>query len=269
MYLLFDIGGTKLRIAVSDDGKNFRGEPEVFPTPKLWKDAEPLMRRIFSKHKGVSGICGGLPGMLDEAKARLTWSPNLPDWVGVPLKSIMEEEAETSASLYNDALLAGVGEAVAGAGRDCRIVAFLTVSTGVGGARIVNGLPDERSQGFEPGQQIIDVEKGGTLESLISGESFRKRYGDNFVKEAPDSAWRAAARILAVGVHNTVAYWSPDVIVFGGPMILKTPGIPFEAVEETFDALVTFPGRPSLKRAELKDAAGLHGALALSTLAKS
>jgi glucokinase len=51
----------------------------------------------------------------------------------------------------------GLGEAVFGAGKGREIVVYMTISTGVGGARIVGGKIDASAMGFEPGHQIIDA----------------------------------------------------------------------------------------------------------------
>lgn len=57
--------------------------------------------------------------------------------------------------LANDADLVGLGEAVYGAGKGYKVVAYFTVSTGVGGARIVNKRIDKGVFSFEPGWQYV------------------------------------------------------------------------------------------------------------------
>ena len=264
MYLVFDIGGTHTRIATSKDGKTFSGKPLVVDTPKRWSEAEELLTRLLGEHKGARAVCGGVPGVFDEKKETLAWSPNLPDWVGKPLAKTIRNATGAALALYNDALLAGVGEATVGAGVGKHIVAYLTVSTGIGGARIIDGRPDEYRSGFEPGQQILDRQSKTTLEQLVSGSAFARRFGLDFVKTSPPEAWTEAASVLAIGVYNAILLWSPDIVVLGGPMITKNPGISLAYVDERLLALPkVFPQHPELVVAKLGDENGLYGALAM------
>lgn len=264
MKLVFDIGGTHIRIASSKDGETLSERPFIVDTPKDWKEAQQVLTELFSKHKGAKAVCGGLPGVFDEQKETLVWSPNLPDWVGKPIAKTIQNVAGVTPALFNDAMLAGVGEAVAGAGKGKRIVAYFTVSTGFGGARIVNGMPDEYRSGFEPGQQIVDMQSGKTLERIVSGSAFARAHGLDFAKSAPPEAWTQAAPALAIGIYNAILLWSPDIVVLGGSMMTKPPGYSLAYIEERLLALPkVFPNYPELVLAKLGDENGLRGALAL------
>ena len=50
--------------------------------------------------------------------------------------------------LQNEAALEGLGEAVLGSGKDKKLVVLITVGTGVGGVKIVNGRFDDNLLGF-------------------------------------------------------------------------------------------------------------------------
>ena len=161
MFLLFDIGGTKMRLARSDDGVSF-GEPAVIETPKEY--ASGMVHFIEAARKLSGGkpfdtIAGGIAGPFGTQKGSLLMSPNLGNWVGKPFREDLAREFNAPIYIENDSALASLGEAVSGAGKGSRIVAYLTISTGVGGARIVDGAIDEKSVGFEPGHQIIDADK--------------------------------------------------------------------------------------------------------------
>ena len=164
MYLLLDIGGTKTRVAVSKDGKTLFASniSETFPNfqegiSAIKKIADSLIggeksRRLFAAS----------PGRWIR-KTKAVNAPHLLGWNHKPLKSELEKAFAAPAYLENDSVLAGLGEAVFGAGKEDRIVAYLTVSTGVGGTRIVDGKIDANTYGFEPGHQIIDL--NGSLSS--------------------------------------------------------------------------------------------------------
>ena len=115
MHLLFDIGGTNTRVSVTEDGETFR-EPVVYPTPREFEDG---MRRLWEAVLDESGgvktfekIVGGFPGPLDTEKASPLNAPNLPGWVGKPLKRSLEEMFSAEVLLENDAAQVGLGEAV-------------------------------------------------------------------------------------------------------------------------------------------------------------
>src|SRR3989344_7879025 len=141
MYLLFDIGGTKMRVAYSRDGHAFE-EPRIVATPQNFAVGMQTIERTareLSAGRPLRGVAGGIAGSLDESKEKVFRAGNLSDWAGKPLKKELEKIFHTEVFLENDAALGALGEAVAGVGKGKAIVAYLTISTGVGGARIVNG----------------------------------------------------------------------------------------------------------------------------------
>jgi predicted NBD/HSP70 family sugar kinase len=177
--------------------------------------------------------------------------------------------------IENDTAMVGLGEAAYGAGKDFDIVAYLTISTGVGGARIVGRRIDANVFGFEPGHQIIDADgtmcpdcrafeddRGlGHLEAHISGSAIEKRFGKHPSEIDDEKVWDDLARYLAYGLNNTIVHWSPEVVVLGGGM-MKSTGIKIERIDHYLeDILKIFPERPLLKLAELGDVGGLFGGL--------
>jgi glucokinase len=113
--------------------------------------------------------------VVDKQAKKLVKSPHLPKWVDKPLGSRLEKALGVKVLLENDAALAALGEAVFGAGRRAEIVGYLTISTGIGGARVVDGRIDKKSVGFEPGHMIIDVgNKVGYWEDFASGTAMEK-----------------------------------------------------------------------------------------------
>ncbi len=276
MYVVFDIGGTKTRLAYSKDGVDI-GEPIIIPTPKDFEEGMAVFEESFkelSRKKLVKAVAGGIR-RLDPKKEMLLPDFRLPDWSGKPLKQKLEQMTSVSVYLENDTAMVGLGEAVVGAGKDYRIVVYITISTGVGGARIVDKKLDEKVLGFEPGHQIIDVdwtvypevkklveeENMGQLEAMISGTSVESRFGKKAYEVDDPQVWDEISKFLAVGLNNTIVHWSPDVIVLGGGM-MKSPGISVATVKKSLQGILKiFPNLPEIKKAELGDVGGLHGAL--------
>ena len=173
MNLLFDIGGTKTRFAYAYED-NELSNIKIIDTPPVFEDGIKEFKDYLSSinNPDISSITGGIAGPLDKNKTMVINAPNLPGWNNKPFKDVLQKEFNTIVNIENDAALVGLGEASRGAGKDKRIVEFLTISTGVGGARIVNQKIQESSMGFEPGHQYIPVKNSNELihlEGLISG----------------------------------------------------------------------------------------------------
>lgn len=262
MFLVFDIGGTNMRLAVSHDGKNIE-EPKTLETPKDFDEGMSFFKKTaldLSDGEKIKASAGGIAGPLDGKKEMLVSSPNLPGWVKKPLKKTIEKFFDAPVYVENDAAVAGLGEALVGAGRNHAIVAYITVSTGVGGARIVDGKIDKSSQGFEPGNQIIDME-GTTLEAYISGEALRRKYGKSAENINDPDIWDDVAKKLAIGLNNLSVIWSPDIIVLGGSVMEKISLNTTKVYLKKY--LKIFPESPKLELAALGDSGGLYGALSM------
>ncbi|MEK7390536.1 MAG: ROK family protein [Patescibacteria group bacterium] len=271
MYIVFDVGGTKMRLGSSRDGETL-DKAVVVKTPTSYEEGIAELKKnasALSEGEAIDALAGGLAGAFSQKKLSLVSGPNLKDWVGRPICSELETFFNAPAYVENDAALAGLGEALRGAGRGFEIVAYITVSTGIGGVRIVQGRIDAKSIGFEPGHQIIDADRtmipdadGILWGDYISGRGLAKRTGHD-PKEFKESAfWDGLAKILAYGLNNVCVFWSPDVIVLGGSMITGDPAIPVEKTREYLRSITkVYPELPVIKISELGDSCGLHGAL--------
>lgn len=273
--LLFDVGGSNMRLAVTKNGKRF-ATPIVTASPKGYRSAirtiTHLGRQLSDSHR-ITAVVGGIPGTLNPDKNRLIGSPHLPRWVGKPLARDLATRLKTKVRLENDADLAGLGEAHHGAGRGFSILAYLTISTGVGGTRIVDGQIDRATIGLEPGHQIINFDGPtyapyrnpylrGTLEALVSGTAIQHRYHRPPRQIRSAAVWREAAKLLAIGLVNVSYLWSPEAVVLGGSM-MKKPGIAVSDVRSYLKLLLRSFRIPKLARAKLGDFGGLYGALEL------
>ncbi len=261
MYLLIDIGGTKTRVTLTEHREAFL-PPVVFPTPQ---DFEEWIKELkgaagsLSQGRKIHGVISGLPGTLTE-EGNVLQTHNLPLWEGAPIKARLEELFDCKVILHNDTALVGLGEAVFGAGKDYPIVAYLTISTGVNGVRIVNGEIDHSTFGFEIGHTIIDDNRD--VESLISGGALERRFGKPSHEVHDAGLWEKVNHYAGIFGANTTMYWSPSIIVYGGPVMND---LHIETIEkEAKQLLHMYPKTPIFVRSTLKDFGGLYGALALS-----
>jgi predicted NBD/HSP70 family sugar kinase len=266
MYLLCDIGGTYTRIALSLDGEGYK-KPFIFNTPQDFGEGIESILEVF--HRAADGyrikaISVGIAGALDVEKTKILRSPNLRNWEGKPIKRLLQSAFHVPIFIENDADMAGLGEAVNGAGKYEDIVVYLTVSTGIGGTRIVNKYIDRNILGFEPGHQFIQVNAKDrstkNFEQIASGTAIKKNYKKEPKEITDPEVWNEIAFYIACGVHNTILHWSPDIVVLGGSIMKK---VQLSLVRRYLNKIMyIFPEIPEIKPSKLKYP-GLDGALVL------
>jgi predicted NBD/HSP70 family sugar kinase len=273
-YILFDIGGTKTRVAASNDLKTL-GSVESFKTPANFTEGVKKMAEVIEKlteGKSPTAMAGGIRGPLLENKTGIQNDVVLTKWIGKSVVGELQKYYDVPAHLENDTAIAGIGEAVYGAGKGLEIIAYHTISTGVGGVKIENGVIDLASVGFEPGHQVLDIDRTilgedvtPTLENLVSGTAVKNRFGvEPYEIPQDDILWNELAEYLAQGLRNTILYWSPDAIILGGSMITGNPRIEVDAIRKyTVEALDRLVPAPFITVAKLGDEAGLYGAMAI------
>jgi len=267
-YLLFDIGGTKSRFAVSKS-EGF-AEPEIIDTPKDFDEAINKFSEVAKQicDGEIEKAAGGIAGPLNREKTGIINAPNLSDWNGKNFTKSFSEKINAKVFLENDTAIVGLGEALDGPGRDYSIVVYITISTGVNGVRIVDKKIDRNVFGFEIGSQIIDFDNSmkagssglGDLEDFISGRETKKKYGKHPKEVKEQHVWKEIAEWASIGIYNTVLHWSPEIVILGGAMMND---IPVEVIEKNLEKLLkdVYPDTPKLVKAELGDIGGLHGAL--------
>lgn len=264
MLIAIDIGGTKTRIGRAD-GAHALASVDIFHTFHAYREG---LDALVNAVKGIAGreprgIAVGAPGVLSRDKRRIVNAPNLPDWNGAALADDLEAALGAPVIMENDTALVGLGEATVGAGKGAAIVAYVTVSTGVNGARIVDGALERAAFGFEIGEQLMGCDASArTLEELVSGRAIEGRFGVPPASLGEDHpVWEELAEIVAIGLHNTIAYWSPERVVLGGSM-MRDVGIRLDRIEAHLAALERKnPVLPEMRRATLDDIGGLWGGL--------
>lgn len=261
MYLLFDIGGTKSRFAVSSNGTSF-DDPVIIDTPKGYAQGivafDEIVKRLLNGNK-ITKAVGCFPGVIIDGKVFGT--PNLPDYEGKLIKYELERIFGVTPHLENDADMAALGEAVYGAGKDYDIVSYITISTGIGGGLIIDKKIQKKKFGYEPGHQIINYKTKETLHDLISGTALEKKYYKPAKEIKEPEVYEWISELLGVALMNTIIHWSPEVLVMGGSI---TKDIDLGDVESQIQKnLKVFPELPQIKRAELGAYNGIWGALAV------
>lgn len=233
MYFSIDFGGTNTRVASSRDLSGIL-DVKKFPTSAdLGDQVLKITATISDLSSGeeVEFVVAGLPGIIDKKNRILENIVNYPQLTGKPFEALLGETTKLpNLIVENDAALAGLAEAALGVGKDHNVVAYLTLSTGVGGVRIENGVISPSQEMSEPGHMIINSDSRekfpgtnirGSLGAVASGLNFERIYGLRPENCDDEKIWQEYANLLSAGIHNVIVMWDPDVIVLGGAVSQK------------------------------------------------
>jgi glucokinase len=137
-----DLGGTNIRAARATGAAQHAGavhrDTPAQGGPEAVLDAvADAAREAAGGH--IEGVAIGIPGPLDPASGVVHTAPHLPGWLETPAGEMLSQRLGTPVAVRNDATLAGYAEWVAGAGAGAQHFIFITVSTGIGGALILDG----------------------------------------------------------------------------------------------------------------------------------
>jgi glucokinase len=262
MILVFDMGGTKTRLALVDNGR--WSEIITIPTDRSAAGFAKFLgalQELAEGHK-INAIAGGVPGQLRGEAGEFLVATNLPEWRGMPILERIKELFDCPVYVTNDVEMGGLGESKYGAGTEKGVMAYYTISTGVNAVRIVDGVIDTTISRYEIGKQVVEHARKQAigLEPLVGGAALEKRLGKSPHDVKDPQVWEQVAEYLAAGLYNTTLFWNPQLIVLGGSMMRD---IDVERVAEAMEQLpAVFDEWPKLVKATLGDEAGLRGALA-------
>ncbi len=229
MYIALDIGGTKTIVALADNHGNLVSRKR-FPTPlgfdagisKLISTIHELCDGITPKAIGVA--IGGPIDWLNGIVSPL----HQPQWRNIPLKSMFEAKFGCPCFIDVDTNVGAIGEYKNLFPKPERM-AYLTVSTGLGGALIHQGKIDRGFSGHHPevGHMSIPPSKRiqnnvkcacgseNCVEAFVSGNGIRKLYGIS-PTALSDHHWSEVGWHLGEGLRNIAVAYAPEIIVVGG-----------------------------------------------------
>jgi len=262
-----DIGGTKIMTAIftaegrvlAKDVRPTLGSEGV--TRVIERICSAIESLLFSKNmeiSQISAICIACAGGIDTGRGIVvTPSPNLPDWIEIPLADMIKKKFKADTFVLNDASAAALGEYRYGAGRGIENLVLLTLGTGIGGGIIADGMLYLGAVGGagELGHMTIDADgpkcgcgNTGCLEMLASGKAIAKdaieriKRGEKssladmvegeLNKITAETIGRAArsgdklaqeviaraAFYLGIGLVNIVNIFNPELVIIGGGM---------------------------------------------------
>ena len=295
-----DLGGTHLRAARIDaTGRRLavaRIATDRFGGPDaVAAQIDHLVGTLRDATTTAIGI--GIPGAVEVGAGIVLGIPALAGWDLYPLAARLAEASGLPCRLENDAKAAALGEWRAGAGKDCRHFAYVTVGTGIGGGIIVDGRLLRGAGGLageightrvtetgEPcacgrigcwqavasgtalglrAQRALATMPGSLVETLAGGEAPTAMHVAQAGRRADPLALALLAELarwLGIGFANVQHCYAPERIVMGGGIAALLDLL--QSGIEASQRAGLLPGfRPAeIRAAALGDDAGLVGA---------
>jgi glucokinase len=265
MYLAIDVGGTKTLVAAVDEDGTI-AEKVKFETPRIYTDFISELSKTVAKMstKDFSKGCVALPGKIDRLNGVGIAFGNL-GWEDIPAQKDCELLFGCPFVVENDANLAGLGE-TSFLEKEYSRVLYITVSTGIGSAYIVDGRLNPSTLDAEVGHMLL--EHRGELkrwEEFASGSAIVKQFGKRASEIKDQQAWYAIAHNLAGGFVTAIATYTPDIIIVGGGV-----GTHLDKFKEKLVELLTIYENPLLTippivQAKNPEEAVIHGCYRLIT----
>lgn len=290
-YIGIDLGGTQVRVAlISEDGKiisDARSESYSQEGPEVVLDNIVKLIKTLDNYEDAIAVGMGIPGPVDTVKGVITLATNLKDFKDFPVVDYLEKALDKRVFLDNDANVAGLAEAVVGAGKGLPIVYYLTHSTGIGGALVVDHKVVSGKSGYAgevANIVVVDSDEKinhlalGAVENEASGTALARRgkilvdeniedakdffelvkAGNKKALELRDDMAYKFARMMASIAHVA----DPHCFVIGGG-VSKASDLYLDKVKDYYDDLV-HPGMRDVKifLAELSEP-GIIGAAML------
>ncbi len=309
-YLGIEIGGTKLQLGVgADDGvlaSLWRGAVDAAAGPEgirrqITAAVPELLAKANLDRSRLKGVGVGFGGPVDDATRTVIKSHQIEGWDHFPLAEWVSGVVGLPAALGNDADVAGLAEALHGAGKGLSPIFYITIGSGIGGGFIIDG---EIYRGVgkgaaEIGHTIVWVNDDGDwypviLEEAASGWGIEKRARQERKRGCRNSPLTAgdaeritarqvgeaamqndelavavlntAIQCLAEAICNAIALLCPRRIVIGGGVsMLGEKGL-FEPLRHAVAGRVfrPFAGLTDIVPAALGEEVVVHGAIALA-----
>ena len=302
--LAVDIGATNIRVASGDhEGLNSKlSETTDKDNGPLGVSAQIIRMAHELGMDSVESAGVGSIGPIDIASGNIVNTTNLP-FKEIPVTEPLKKAFGVPVSLLNDCTAAVLGEKIFGAGREVDNLAYVTLSTGLGGGAIVDGhlLIGKDGNAVEVGHITIDPDSPltcgcgspGHWEAYSSGNNIPnfarhilREEGSGLIHElmegdpgaltveilfeAAKAGDAAALRVVdelgkvnAVGFANVVNAFDPELITIGGSIALNNPELILEPILGNIDRHL-LNRRPRIMITPLGDDVVLYGALAIA-----
>ncbi len=309
MTIGIDLGGTSIKFGLVDNNNDFIIS-DIIPTSAseslIILDIINICKKLKTKAKeehniDIKSVGIGVPGVVTGDLAYVEVCKNL-NWIGVPLKKMIEVGTGLKVYIENDASLATFAEYKVGSLKGANTGIMLTLGTGIGSGTIINGDIYRGSNGLgqEIGHMVIgdnfyncSCGKNGCFETFSSATAvviFAKKLLNrnslfsslkwkmkksitakdifDMAEKGDNFALKVLDRTtsyLAKGVVNIINILDPDIITLGGGMATEGDTL-LKMTQEKINQQLFIKDFPSaeLRLAEIGNKAGILGAALLA-----
>ena len=296
--LAIDIGGTKFSMALFERTVPEPGLPPDIACAELGGPVWTMARRetratdrsggpgwmtariaeiaaAWREESDFDRIGVGFGGPVHFATQKVVLSPHVGGWEGFDLVEWLRAHFKVSVRMDNDANVGALGEGRYGAGRGCRPLFYMTLSTGIGGgiltaSGVLRGADSYAGEighmTIRPGGPECLCGAFGCFERICGGMGLERDYGRPAEALLRDPLFvRRYVVDLALGLKAAIMLLNPARLVIGGG-IAKAGDSLFVPLREELGRQITAwsKARIDVVPAALGDDSVLWGALALA-----
>lgn len=305
LYLGIDIGASNLKYGILDFKGNVVYQRSQSTNAQkgleyMLVSLKRLIMTLQAKFPKIKAIGVGVPGVVFQ-DGTVKISPNMPEWVDVPLGKFLSNVFALPIIIENDSNCAAYAEMVLGAGKDIENFIYITLGTGVGGTIVYKRkiFKGEHNAAGEFGHIIYNPFeplntkrpfRTGILEEYL-GKSQITTYARKYIKDKPDTILhkyekpdpyfiseafekgdevsgeilRYVGHILGIGLTTAMNLLDISVAIIGGGVSLA-PDIYLEVALETIKerALPHIAESVQVLRAKFTKDSGFIGAALLA-----
>ncbi len=229
-YLAIDIGGTKFALALFDaSGRMVHRESR--PTDREggpgWMTSRfPEIVQSWGVGGTIAAVGIGFGGPVNFATQSVVLSTHVGGWEGFDLVETVRQTFGVPVLMDNDANVGALGEGLHGAGKGCRPLFYMTLSTGIGGGILTQEGVYRGADSYagEIGHLTIRPDgpdclcgANGCFERMCCGLWLERDHGRPVAELLEDPAFVQGYVVnLSLGLKSAIMLLNPARIVIGG-----------------------------------------------------
>ncbi|MDU4911586.1 ROK family protein [Clostridium baratii] len=286
MFACLDIGGTSIKVALSDKDGNLIEKDTLYPSHELKEFTNTIVNWVngMKNQYDIKGVAISSPGAVDTNSGIVGGASAVPCIHGPNWKEILSESLNLNISIENDANCVALAEIFSGSAKEVNDILFVVCGSGIGGSIIKDKKihHGKHLYGGEFGFMIMEDNDGEykTFSEIASTMSFvrkaRKYFndesldgkdvfnkaenGDEFCKEIIDRFYSE----LAKGIYNLQYMYDPELILIGGAISDRDDFVISlnEKIDNILEKIKIAEIKPEIRTCTHRKDANLIGALA-------
>lgn len=286
MFACLDIGGTSIKVALSDKDGNLIEKDTLYTSHELKEFTNTIVNWVngMKNQYDIKGVAISSPGAVDTNSGIVGGASAVPCIHGPNWKEILSESLNLNISIENDANCVALAEIFSGSAKEVNDILFVVCGSGIGGSIIKDKKihHGKHLYGGEFGFMIMEDNDGEykTFSEIASTMSFvrkaRKHFndesldgkdvfnkaenGDEFCKEIIDRFYSE----LAKGIYNLQYMYDPELILIGGSISDRDDFVISlnEKIDNILEKIKIAEIKPEIRTCTHRKDANLIGALA-------